>query len=160
VITVQSVSTKSSASASASASGDSSATAEASQDFNIKPGFDDTVSVTAGKVTCSFSYSCNGGTNENWSISISNDNGDVTCFIGRPTPPSYLVFNSFTASLKGATILSTSIEGLDGPLTSGSDFIVKKNKVEPGETFKSNIGLITMTGREGARAAKKPKTDL
>jgi hypothetical protein len=73
---------------------------EQTKDFNIRPGFDDTVELEIEGVTCSFSYSCNGGTtkfdsemnsvgnlslgsSEMWQMYLNVAGQETQCFIGR-----------------------------------------------------------------------------
>lgn len=57
------------------------------KDFNVRPGSPDQVEIEVENVKCKFAFACNGGTNENWQISLNVDSSskEATCFIGRYT---------------------------------------------------------------------------
>eukprot|EP00124_Ichthyophonus_hoferi_P004522 Ihof_evm1s509 gene=Ihof_evmTU1s509 len=60
-----------------------------------------TVKLTQGKVQCIFEFSCSGGTDENWLMSLSKDlnTRSYSCIIERPDQKSYLYFTHFKVSL-------------------------------------------------------------
>ncbi|KFP44517.1 UPF0556 protein C19orf10, partial [Chlamydotis macqueenii] len=59
-----------------------------------------------GDYTCTFTYSAQGGTNEQWqmNVGVSEDNLLFSCSIWRPQGKSYLFFTQFKAEVKGAKI--------------------------------------------------------
>ncbi|KAJ6654482.1 hypothetical protein lerEdw1_006903 [Lerista edwardsae] len=59
-----------------------------------------------GDYTCTFIYAAQGGTNEQWqmSVGVSEDNQLFSCSIWRPQGKSYLFFTQFKAEVKGAKI--------------------------------------------------------
>ncbi|NWR96535.1 MYDGF factor, partial [Motacilla alba] len=59
-----------------------------------------------GDYSCSFTYSAQGGTNEQWQMTVgaSEDSGLFSCSIWRPQGKSYLFFTQFKAEVKGAKI--------------------------------------------------------
>ncbi|XP_050790201.1 myeloid-derived growth factor isoform X1 [Gopherus flavomarginatus] len=59
-----------------------------------------------GDYTCTFTYASQGGTNEQWqmSIGVSEDNKLFSCSVWRPQGKSYLFFTQFKAEVKGAKI--------------------------------------------------------
>ncbi|NXK92215.1 MYDGF factor, partial [Formicarius rufipectus] len=59
-----------------------------------------------GDFSCTFTYSAQGGTNEQWqmNVGVSEDNGLFSCSIWRPQGKSYLFFTQFKAEVKGAKI--------------------------------------------------------
>ncbi|NXP39889.1 MYDGF factor, partial [Leiothrix lutea] len=59
-----------------------------------------------GDYSCTFTYSAQGGTNEQWQMNVgtSEDNGLFSCTIWRPQGKSYLFFTQFKAEVKGAKI--------------------------------------------------------
>ncbi|KFV73456.1 UPF0556 protein C19orf10, partial [Struthio camelus australis] len=59
-----------------------------------------------GDYTCTFTYSAQGGTNEQWqmNIGVSEDNLLFSCSVWRPQGKSYLFFTQFKAEVKGAKI--------------------------------------------------------
>jgi len=120
------------------------------KEFNVRPGVDDTVSVTLKGVTCSFSYSCNGGSSELWQASLSvKDNGEFECYVGRPNPPSYLVFSTFNSKITGGKVQKAELlSGTGHPLTEGKHFKVQKNEVTKGESFDGYLGLLSLSGQK------------
>ncbi|KAF7236661.1 Myeloid-derived growth factor [Varanus komodoensis] len=76
-------------------------------DFDVRPGgMVHSFSQSLGEFSCTFTYAAQGGTNEQWQISvgISEDNGLFSCSIWRPQGKSYLFFTQFKAEVKGAKI--------------------------------------------------------
>lgn len=59
-----------------------------------------------GDYSCSFTYSAQGGTNEQWqmTVGVSEDGALFSCSIWRPQGKSYLFFTQFKAEVKGAKI--------------------------------------------------------
>ncbi|KAM5239042.1 myeloid-derived growth factor [Ctenodactylus gundi] len=78
--------------------------------FDVRPGgvvHSFSQSVGAGdKFTCMFTYASQGGTNEQWQMSLgpSEDQQHFTCTIWRPQGKSYLYFTQFKAEVRGAEI--------------------------------------------------------
>ncbi|XP_074060076.1 myeloid-derived growth factor [Macrotis lagotis] len=60
----------------------------------------------AGGHTCTFTYAAQGGTNEQWqmSLDLSDDSRLLTCVIWRPQGKSYLFFTQFKAEIQGAEV--------------------------------------------------------
>ncbi|XP_073332918.1 myeloid-derived growth factor [Pagrus major] len=76
-------------------------------EFNVKPGgVVHTFSEGIGEYECSFTYASQGGTNEQWlmSVGLSDDNTLFSCSVWRPQGKSYLFFTQFKAELKGTKI--------------------------------------------------------
>ncbi|XP_030583051.1 myeloid-derived growth factor isoform X2 [Archocentrus centrarchus] len=76
-------------------------------EFNVKPGgVVHTFSEGIGEYECSFTYASQGGTNEQWlmSVGLSDDNKMFSCSVWRPQGKSYLFFTQFKAELKGTKI--------------------------------------------------------
>ncbi|XP_055796599.1 myeloid-derived growth factor-like isoform X3 [Salvelinus fontinalis] len=76
-------------------------------EFNVKPGgMVHTFSEKMREYECSFTYASQGGTNEQWlmSVSLSEDDSLFSCSLWRPQGKSYLFFTQFKAELKGAKI--------------------------------------------------------
>ncbi|XP_002761650.1 myeloid-derived growth factor [Callithrix jacchus] len=78
--------------------------------FDVRPGgvvhsFSQNVG-PGDKYTCMFTYASQGGTNEQWQMSLgtSEDNQHFTCTIWRPQGKSYLFFTEFKAEVRGAQI--------------------------------------------------------
>ncbi|KAJ0065065.1 hypothetical protein NL108_005534, partial [Boleophthalmus pectinirostris] len=89
------------------------ATTEASSEktktveFNVKPGgVVHTFKEGIGKYECSFTYAAQGGTNEDWlmSVGLSDDDRLFSCSLWRPQGKSYLFFTQFKAEMKGTKI--------------------------------------------------------
>merc|ERR1711893_338480 len=53
---------------------------------------------------CRFTYACQGGTNEDWVMSIDTSGDQYTCQVERPSGMSYLFFQQFKLSIDGADI--------------------------------------------------------
>ncbi|XP_029356687.1 myeloid-derived growth factor [Echeneis naucrates] len=73
-------------------------------EFNVKPGgVVHTFSERIRDYECSFTYASQGGTNEQWlmSVGLSDDDGLFSCSVWRPQGKSYLFFTQFKAELKG-----------------------------------------------------------
>ncbi|CAL8254384.1 unnamed protein product [Merluccius merluccius] len=84
---------------------DSAADGTKTVQFDVKPGgVVHTFSDTVRDYECSFTYASQGGTNEQWlmSIGLSDDDRLFSCSIWRPQGKSYLFFTQFKAELKGA----------------------------------------------------------
>ncbi|XP_016159923.1 PREDICTED: myeloid-derived growth factor [Ficedula albicollis] len=62
--------------------------------------------VPKGDFSCTFTYSAQGGTNEQWqmNVGVSEDSGLFSCSVRRPQGKSYLFFTQFKAEVKGAKI--------------------------------------------------------
>ncbi|KAM9386066.1 myeloid-derived growth factor [Pholidichthys leucotaenia] len=76
-------------------------------EFNVKPGgVVHTFSERIREYECSFTYASQGGTNEQWlmSVGLSDDDRLFSCSVWRPQGKSYLFFTQFKAELKGAKI--------------------------------------------------------
>ncbi|XP_050177178.1 myeloid-derived growth factor [Myiozetetes cayanensis] len=75
--------------------------------FDVRPGGEvHSFSRSLGDHSCTFTYSAQGGTNEQWqmNVGISEDDGLFSCSIWRPQGKSYLFFTQFKAEVKGAKI--------------------------------------------------------
>uniref|UniRef100_A0A8C8DZV6 Myeloid-derived growth factor n=1 Tax=Oryzias sinensis TaxID=183150 RepID=A0A8C8DZV6_9TELE len=76
-------------------------------EFNVKPG-GVVHSFTEGlrDYECTFTYASQGGTNEQWlmSVGLSDDDTLLSCSVWRPQGKSYLFFTQFKAELKGTRI--------------------------------------------------------
>ncbi|XP_044055479.1 myeloid-derived growth factor [Siniperca chuatsi] len=87
----------------ANASPDKTKTVE----FNVKPGgVVHTFTEGIREYECSFTYASQGGTNEQWlmSVGLSDDDRLFSCSVWRPQGKSYLFFTQFKAELKGTKI--------------------------------------------------------
>ncbi|XP_067086102.1 myeloid-derived growth factor [Osmerus mordax] len=73
-------------------------------EFNVKPGgMVHSFSEKLGRYECSFTYASQGGTNEQWlmSLGLSDEDTLFSCSLWRPQGKSYLFFTQFKAELKG-----------------------------------------------------------
>ncbi|XP_040897063.1 myeloid-derived growth factor isoform X2 [Toxotes jaculatrix] len=76
-------------------------------EFNVKPGgVMHTFTEGIREYECSFTYASQGGTNEQWlmSVGLSDDDRLFSCSVWRPQGKSYLFFTQFKAELKGTKI--------------------------------------------------------
>ncbi|XP_038626755.1 myeloid-derived growth factor [Tachyglossus aculeatus] len=76
-------------------------------EFDVRPGgMVHSFSRSLGEYTCVFTYAAQGGTNEQWqmSVGISEDNLLFSCSVWRPQGKSYLFFTQFKAEVQGAKI--------------------------------------------------------
>ncbi|CAL8308336.1 unnamed protein product [Lota lota] len=137
----------------ASASSDGTKTVE----FNVKPGgVVHTFSETIGDHECSFTYASQGGTNEQWlmSIGLSDDDTLFSCSIWRPQGKSYLFFTQFKAELKGAKI---EYANAYSQMSEGGqrDVALKPEEFTVGDStvthtdgkFRAELSKLTMIGR-------------
>ncbi|NXV83177.1 MYDGF factor, partial [Atlantisia rogersi] len=105
-------------------------------DFDVRPGGEvHSFSRSLGDYTCTFTYSAQGGTNEQWqmNIGVNEDNQFFSCSIWRPQGKSYLFFTQFEAEVKGAKIeyaMAYSQAAVGGQ----SDVPLKKEEFEVTET--------------------------
>ncbi|XP_066062007.1 myeloid-derived growth factor [Chamaea fasciata] len=76
-------------------------------EFDVRPGgVVHSFSRSLGDYGCTFTYSAQGGTNEQWQMNVgtSEDNALFSCTVWRPQGKSYLFFTQFKAEVKGAKI--------------------------------------------------------
>ncbi|KAM8987052.1 myeloid-derived growth factor [Ara ararauna] len=76
-------------------------------EFDVRPGGEvHAFSRSLEDYTCTFTYSAQGGTNEQWqmNVGVSEDNQLFSCSVWRPQGKSYLFFTQFKAEVKGAKI--------------------------------------------------------
>ncbi|XP_024134554.1 myeloid-derived growth factor [Oryzias melastigma] len=76
-------------------------------EFNVKPGgVVHSFTEGVGDHECTFTYASQGGTNEQWlmSVGLSDDDTLFSCSVWRPQGKSYLFFTQFKAELKGTRI--------------------------------------------------------
>ena len=85
--------------------------------FDVKPGgvvheYEMTLEGSAG-FKCKFIFSCQGGTKENWEMTLSQDKStnQMSCLIERPSGVSYLFFEQFRVEISGATIQDAQVHG-------------------------------------------------
>ncbi|XP_007525000.2 myeloid-derived growth factor [Erinaceus europaeus] len=108
------------------------------------------------RFTCTFTYASQGGTNEEWQMSVgtSEDSQHFTCTIWRPQGKSYLYFTQFKAEVQGAEIeyamaYAQAAFGRESdiPLKS-EEFDVSKTTVthRPG-TFKAELSKLVIVAK-------------
>ncbi|NWR07641.1 MYDGF factor, partial [Paradoxornis webbianus] len=76
-------------------------------EFDVRPGgVVHSFSRSLGDYGCTFTYSAQGGTNEQWQMNVGTgqDNALFSCTVWRPQGKSYLFFTQFKAEVKGAKI--------------------------------------------------------
>lgn len=138
------------------------ATVEASSErtktveFNVKPGgvvhtFTDGI----GKYECSFTYAAQGGTNEDWlmSVGLSDDDSLFSCSLWRPQGKSYLFFTQFKAELKGTKIEDAQAYSQTGqsdvPLKSEEFTIGDSTVTQTDGKFRAQLSKLTVIARTG-----------
>ncbi|XP_037680087.1 myeloid-derived growth factor isoform X1 [Choloepus didactylus] len=128
--------------------------------FDVRPGgvvhsFSQSVG-PGDRYTCVFTYASQGGTNEQWQMSLgtSEDGQHFTCTIWRPQGKSYLYFTQFEAEVRGAEIeygmaysKAASERESEVPLKS-EEFKVTKTTVahRPG-AFKNELSKLVMVAK-------------
>ncbi|KAM9796900.1 myeloid-derived growth factor [Syngnathus typhle] len=126
-------------------------------EFDVRPGGTlYTFTESIGGYECSFSSSAQGGTNENWlmSVGLSEDKKLFSCSVWRPTGKSYLFFTAFKLELK-----STQLEyanafsqvavaaGQSDTNLNAEEFTVQESAVTHTEgKFKSQLSKVTAIG--------------
>ncbi|XP_060641178.1 myeloid-derived growth factor [Anolis sagrei] len=132
----------------------SAAAAEEGSDtasFDVRPGgMVHSFSRSLGDYSCTFTYAAQGGTNEQWQMSMgtSEDNLLFSCSVWRPQGKSYLFFTQFRAEVTGAKIeyaMAYSAAASGGQ----SDVPLKEEEFQVSET--------TVTHKEGKFRAELSK---
>ncbi|EGG18787.1 hypothetical protein DFA_02526 [Cavenderia fasciculata] len=117
------------------------------KEFVVKPEGKETVELVHQSLRCAITYEASGGSSETWAINIV-DNGDgYMCMIGRPQPPSYILFKDITISFtNGKQSLHTAeLMDNDGSLLIKDQFIIDdKHNVRPGRNWNKNLVLATL----------------
>lgn len=138
------------------------ATSEASSEqtktveFNVKPGgVVHTYTESIGKYECSFTYAAQGGTNEDWlmSVGLSDDERLFSCSLWRPQGKSYLFFTQFKAELKGTKIEYANAYSQTGhtdvPLKPEEFTIGDSTVTQTDGKFSAQLSKLTVIGRTG-----------
>ncbi|XP_062412291.1 myeloid-derived growth factor [Sardina pilchardus] len=126
-------------------------------EFNVKPGgVVHTFSQNIKNHKCSFTYASQGGTNEQWqmSVGLSDDDKLLSCSVWRPQGKSYLFFTQFKAEITGSKMefvgaYSQSAVGgqKDVPLKE-EEYIVGETSVTHREgKFQAQLSKLTMIAR-------------
>ncbi|KAK3602274.1 hypothetical protein CHS0354_022015 [Potamilus streckersoni] len=107
--------------------------------------------------TCKFTYQCQGGTKENWVMSINrnSEKRKFVCTIERPDGMSYLFFQHFEASIEGADAVEIEVYGPHGKDLKSEEYTVDlmNRKVTEGSKFSSQLDKIVIY-------ALKPQEEL
>jgi hypothetical protein len=111
--------------------------------INIRPGVDEEHFVENNGVKCKFSYSCTGGSSEEWQVELDNRDGEFLCTISRGSP-SYLFFTNFKASFDGKPIASVDVLGVDRVLVIDRDYIIQLNEVKSVGTFEGTVNSLLL----------------
>ncbi|XP_020827056.1 myeloid-derived growth factor isoform X2 [Phascolarctos cinereus] len=111
-----------------------------------------------GGHTCTFTYAAQGGTNEQWqmSLDLSDDSRLLTCIIWRPQGKSYLFFTQFKAEVQGAEVeygmaYSTASTGKDADVPlKPEEFEVTSTAVTHRQgAFRAELSKIVLVARTG-----------
>ncbi|XP_029987992.1 myeloid-derived growth factor [Sphaeramia orbicularis] len=126
-------------------------------EFNVKPGgVVHTFSEGIWEYECSFTYASQGGTNEQWlmSVGLSDDDRLFSCSVWRPQGRSYLFFTQFKAELKGTKIeyanaYSQSASGgqSDMPLKPEEFTVGDSTVTHTDGKFSAQLSKLTVIGR-------------
>lgn len=126
-------------------------------EFDVKPGgvvhaFSERIS----DYECSFTYASQGGTNEQWlmSVGLSDDDRLFSCSVWRPQGKSYLFFTQFKAELKGTKIeyanaySQTAAGGQSDVALKPEEFTVGDSTVTHADgKFRAELSKLTAIGR-------------
>eukprot|EP01112_Ceratiomyxa_fruticulosa_P009856 TRINITY_DN258_c0_g2_i10.p1 TRINITY_DN258_c0_g2~~TRINITY_DN258_c0_g2_i10.p1 ORF type:complete len:151 (-),score=30.70 TRINITY_DN258_c0_g2_i10:11-463(-) len=118
------------------------------KEFNIRPGFPEVVELEYKGLKCSFTYKCTGGSSEKWMITVEEDGNQVICNIGRPNPPSYILFTHFTAQLTSPSqkgVQEVEVWDNSGLVLENDQYTKKSDTVTSSSGWGGNLTLITMT---------------
>ncbi|XP_041647805.1 myeloid-derived growth factor [Cheilinus undulatus] len=126
-------------------------------EFNVKPGgVVHTFTEGIREYECSFTYASQGGTNEQWlmSVGLSDDDRLFSCSVWRPQGKSYLFFTQFKAELKGTKIeyanaySQTAAAGLSDVPLKPEEFTVTDSTVTHTDgKFSAELSKLTAVGR-------------
>ncbi|KAJ1085284.1 hypothetical protein NDU88_005417 [Pleurodeles waltl] len=126
-------------------------------DFDVRPGGQEhSFSRSLGECTCAFSYAAQGGTNEQWqmSVALSEGGGLFSCSIWRPQGVSYLYFMQFKVEVKGCTIEYAEAYS-QAASSDHKDLPLKRDEYEVGQTtvthkqgkFKSMLAKVVIVAK-------------
>ncbi|XP_034035722.1 myeloid-derived growth factor [Thalassophryne amazonica] len=125
-------------------------------EFDVKPGGEvHTFTKGIGDCKCSFTYASQGGTNEQWLMSmLLNPDGKLfSCNVWRPQGKSYLFFTQFKAELTGAKIeyamaySQTAESGQSDVPLKPEEFTVGESTVTHTEgKFRAELSKLTLIG--------------
>ncbi|KAM9460989.1 myeloid-derived growth factor [Clarias gariepinus] len=126
-------------------------------EFNVKPGgvvhsFTENIK----EYECTFTYASQGGTNEQWqmSVGLSDDDRLFSCSVWRPQGKSYLFFTQFKAEIKGAKIeyagaySQAAVGGLKDVALKEEEYIIGDSAVTHKDgKFRAELSKLTIIGR-------------
>ncbi|XP_051827809.1 myeloid-derived growth factor isoform X2 [Antechinus flavipes] len=130
-------------------------------EFDVRPGgvvHSFSQSHAQGGHTCTFTYASQGGTNEQWqmSLDLSDDSRLLTCVIWRPQGKSYLFFTQFKAEVQGAEVeygmaYSKASTGKDAdvPLKPEEFEVTSTAVIHRQGAFRSELSKIVLVARTG-----------
>ncbi|XP_045156838.1 myeloid-derived growth factor-like [Mercenaria mercenaria] len=116
--------------------------------FDVEPGGEvKTFTAHVDGLKCEFSYACQGGTLEEWAMSINHEkDGHYTCVVERPEghPHSYIFFEEFQLKVSGGAIREAFIYSSgDPPKPLGNDeYEIHKHHIENTDNFKHGLNGI------------------
>lgn len=99
--------------------------------FDVKPGAGSQQhSEDLEGFLCMFSYKAQGGTKEEWAITLSKDSGgrEWMCSVERPSGHSYLFFEEFKLQISGARLEETVLERKPGTALLNAEYIVEREQ--------------------------------
>lgn len=127
---------------------------------DIKPGAGrQEANETLGEFVCTFGYKAQGGTKEEWSLSITANVAakEWLCTVERPSGKSYLFFEEFKLGVSGARLHDVLLEKEPGVLLSEVEYTVNKkdNSVQdsPGK-FNSQLSKVQIYATKPSRVKK------
>ncbi|XP_012733300.2 myeloid-derived growth factor [Fundulus heteroclitus] len=128
-------------------------------EFNVKPGgVVHSFSEGINEYECTFTYASQGGTNEQWlmSVGLSEDGRLFSCSVWRPQGKSYLFFTQFKAELKGAKVeyanafSQTAAAGQrDVPLKPEEFTVGESTVTQKDGKFSAQLSKLTVIGQTG-----------
>ncbi|KAK1805886.1 hypothetical protein P4O66_012930 [Electrophorus voltai] len=126
-------------------------------EFNVKPGgVVHSFSEKIKEYECSFTYASQGGTNEQWqmTVGLSDDDRLFSCSVWRPQGKSYLFFTEFKAEIKGAKIEYASAYSQaavggqkDVPLKEDEYSVGDHTVIQKDGKFRAELSKLTIIGR-------------
>lgn len=104
-------------------------------------------------VTCKFSYQCQGGTNEEWTMGMvrSQDGRDFSCSVERPSGQSYLFFQAFKMEITGIPTAEGEVYGPEMTPLKQEEYKFDKasNTITETGKFHSQLDKVVLYARRG-----------
>jgi len=110
--------------------------------LDVKPGAGrQVVEERWGEFSCVFEYKSQGGTNEQWSLTMArNKKGtEWLCTVERPSGLSYLFFEEFKLRVAGADLQEFLLESKPGVSLRLEEYIMEENYVQQSDKFNSQL---------------------